>query len=145
MLNTQVMKRAALDIYDDMPTPMRKYISNYGWHFNKEAFDYAVSLMMKKDQSGKGVGMNPSTKEYVDDVLKKYGVGLENDTLYDGAFVFNMGMADYLGSSISDEKHLALYVKDTIDDVDASTETTFRRWVATMIGNGRPIPWSDLV
>ena len=46
---------------------------------------------------------------------------------------------DYLGSSIKDENHLALYVKDTIDDVDASNETTFRRWLATMIGNGMPI------
>ena len=53
--------------------------------------------------------------------------------------------ADYLGSSIKDENHLALYVKDTIDDVDASNETTFRRWLATMIGNGMPIDWDELL
>lgn len=139
------MKRAALDIYDDMPTPMRKYISNYGWHFNKEAFEYAVSLMEKRGTNGNKIRVETHTKEYVNDMLKKYGIELENNTLYDGAFVFHMGLADYLGSSISDEKHLSLYVKDTIDDVDASTETTFRRWVATMIGNGQPIPWSDFV
>lgn len=28
------------------------------------------------------------------------------------------GTADYLGSSITDEKHLCLYVKDVIDDVE---------------------------
>jgi len=49
------MKRTALDIYDDMPASMRKYISNYGWHFSKEAFEYAVSLMRKRDSSGKEV------------------------------------------------------------------------------------------
>jgi len=43
------MKKVPLDMYDDMPTPMRKYISNYGWHFNKEAFEYAVSQMRKKN------------------------------------------------------------------------------------------------
>lgn len=28
---------------------------------------------------------------------------------------------------------------------DTSSETTFRRWVATMIGNGDPIDWTELV
>lgn len=139
------MRRTALDIYDDMPTPMKKYISNYGWHFNKEAFEYAVSLMMKKDKTGKESKIKVLTKEQVNEVLKKYGIELQNDTMYDSVFVFHMGTADYLGSSIPDEGHLAMYVRDTIDDIDASTETTFRRWVATMIGNGQPIPWSDLV
>ena len=60
-------------------------------------------------------------------------------------FVATMCKADYLGSSIKDENHLALYVKDTIDDVDASNETTFRRWLATMIGNGMPIDWDELL
>lgn len=52
--------------------------------------------------------------------------------------------ADYLGSSIENERQLAMYVKDTIDDSDASDETTFRRWVATMIGNGTPIDWYEI-
>ena len=47
--------------------------------------------------------------------------------MYDYVFVATMCKADYLGSSIKDENHLVLYVKDTIDDVDASNETTFRR------------------
>ena len=31
-----------------------------------------------------------------------------------------------------------------IDDSDASDETTFRRCVATMIGNGTPIDWYEI-
>jgi len=137
------MRRTALDIYDDMPSAMRRYISNYGWHFSKEAFEHAVSLMRKRDSAGKAVKVQVHTKEQVTDILKRHGVELENDTLYDGAFVYHMGLADYFGSSVPDEKHLALYVKDTIDDIDASDETTFRRWVATMVGDGQPVPWSD--
>lgn len=135
------MNRIALDIYDDMPKPMRKYISNYGWHFNKEACEYAVSLMRKKDDKK----VEFKSKQEVNIFLNKFGMEVTNDIMYDGCFVYHMGFADYYGSSISDELHLAKYVKDTIDDVDASTETTFRRWVATQIGNGQPIPWSDFI
>lgn len=135
------MKRTALDIYDDMPKSMKRYISNYGWHFNRKAFEYAVSLMKKRDNST----LTLVPKENVMEILKKHGVTLDNDTLYDAAFVYHMGLADYFGSSIVDERHLALYVKDTIDDVDASSETTFRRWLVTMVGNGIPIEWEDLV
>lgn len=138
------MKRTALDIYDDMPKAMKKYISNYGWHFNKEAFNFATRLMTKRDAGGKQVPINIYTKEDVEKRLHGFSVKLENNTLYDAAFVWCMGVADYLGSSIPDEQHLAKYVKDTIDDVDASSETTFRRWIATMVGNGEPIPWEDL-
>ena len=38
-----------------------------------------------------------------------------------------MCKADYLGSSIENERQLAIYVKDTIDDSDANDETIFRR------------------
>jgi len=137
--------RTALDIYDDMPKAMRRYISGYGWHFNKEAFTYAVSKMRKRDGAGKEAAIACLTREQVLDTLKKHGVALDNDTMYDGAFVYHMGVADYLGSSVPDEKHLALYVKDTIDDADSSTETAFRRWVATETGNGEPVPWDDFI
>ena len=70
---------------------------------------------------------------------------VSNKIMYDYVFVATICKADYLGSSIKDENHLALYVKDTIDDVDASNETTFRRWLATMIGNGMPIDWDELL
>ena len=54
-------------------------------------------------------------------------------------------ISDYLGSSIEDEYHLALYIKDTVDDIDADSGTTFRRWMQTMIGNGNPIDWYEIV
>ncbi len=138
------MRRAALDIYDDMPTTMKRYISNYGWHFNKEACEWAVGKMRKKEGNNL-VAIKPYTKDEVDALLKKYGITLQNDVLYDSVFVANMCKADYLGSSVPDESYLVKYVKDTVDDPDASVETTFRRWVATCIGNGEPVSWSDFV
>ena len=78
-------------------------------------------------------------------ILTTHNVYVSNKIMYDYVFVATMCKADYLGSSIKDENHLALYIKDTIDDVDASNETTFRRWLATMIGNGMPIDWDELL
>lgn len=84
------------------------------------------------------------TKEQVDKLLEDNNIELKNKIMYDYVFAATMCKADYLGSSILNENYLAMYVKDTIDDVDASTETTFRRWVATMIGNGIPIDWYEI-
>ena len=60
-------------------------------------------------------------------------------------FVANMCKADYYGSSITDEKHFALYIKDTIDDEDAGDGTTMRRWYATMVANGVMVDWEEFI
>ena len=139
-------QRQPLDLYDDMPRDMRKYLSNNGWHFNKKACDFAVSLMKKENQSTKKKEkIEPYTKEQVDEMLKKYNVVLENNVGYDYVFVANMCKADYLKSSITDEHHLALYVKDTIDDIDAGDGVTMRRWYATMVANGEMVDWDDIL
>ena len=54
-------------------------------------------------------------------------------------------IADYYGSSITDERHFALYIKDTIDDEDAGDGTTMRRWYATMVANGTMVDWEDVI
>lgn len=140
------MKHLPLDIYDDMPPAMKAYISNYGFHFSKKAFDCAVKGMMKKNPAtGKLEPIEAWSKEQVEDMIAKYGIKLENAKMYDACFVMNMAKADFYKSSIPDEQHLALFVKDYIDDPDASDETAFRRWMATMVGNGEPIEWEDMM
>ena len=140
------MKHQPLDIYDEMPPAMRAYISNYGWNFNRKACTYAVKKMKHKNPStGKEEPIEPWSKEQVDELLKKTGVKLDNDIMHNATFVCNMAVADYYKSSIPDEIHLAMFIKDYIDDVDASTEIPFRRWVATMVGNGTPIDWEEIL
>ena len=119
---------------------MRKYLQNYGWHFNKALYEYAVSLM-RKDNSK----VEPIAKEFVDKILRQYNISLNNNVGYDYMFVANMCKADYYGSSIEDEKHFALYIKDTIDDEDAADGTTMRRWYATMVANGVMVDWEEFV
>jgi hypothetical protein len=139
-------ERLPLDIYDDMPKDMRKYLQNNGWHFNKKACTWAVSLMKKENPTTKKKEkIEPYSKEQVDEMLKKYNITLENNVGYDYVFVANMGKADYLKSSIPDEQHLALYVKDVIDDVDAGDGVTMRRWFATMVANGEIVEWDEFL
>lgn len=135
-----------LDIYDDIPRDMRKYLQHNGWHFNKKACMYAVDMMKKKSPvSGKLEKIEPYTKEQVEDMLKKNSVTIEDTSNYDFVFVANMGKADYLKSSIPDEQHLALYVKDVLDDPDAGDGVTMRRWYATMVANGVGVDWEELL
>ena len=130
--------RAALDLYDDIPKSMRRYLQHNGWHFNKSLCDFAISLMKKH-----GKRLEPIPKENVDKLLEQNKIQLDNNVGYDYVFVANMCKADYYGSSITDDKHVALYIKDTIDDEDAADGTTMRRWYATMVANGITVDWDD--
>ena len=132
--------RPSLDSFVSIPSFMRKYLQNYGWHLNKAVYEYAVSLM-RKDNSK----IEPIAKEFVDKILRQYNINLDNNVGYDYMFVANMCKADYYGSSIEDEKHFALYIKDTIDDEDTADGTTMRRWYATMVANGVMVHWEEIV
>jgi len=135
-----------LDIRDKRPEEMEAYLSNFGWHFNKKMCDFAVSLMKKiNPATGKKERIEPISKEKVEELLTKYGMKLDNNSLYDFVYVANMGKADFFKSSIPDEQHLAVYVKDVIDDPDAPDGTTMRRWYATMIAAGEPIEWDEMI
>lgn len=131
------MIRKSLDIYDDRPTSMIRYLKYYGQHFNKKLCDFAVSKMKH--------GKQPMNKDKVDELLKNHNIKLENNELYDYVFVCNMGNNDFMGSSILDERHLALYIKDVIDDEDGYDGIVFNRWYADMVTSGIPIEWEEML
>ena len=101
--------------------------------------------MFSKNTNGEKSYISALTKDAVDDMLRRNGVTLENKIGYDYVFAANMGKADYLGSSISDEKHLALFIKDYVDDIDGYPELPFTRFYADCIGSGCPINWEDML
>lgn len=125
---------------------MEAYLSNFGWHFNKKMCDFAVSLMKKiNPATGKKERIEPISKEKVEELLTKYGVKLDNNSLYDFVYVANMGKADFFKSSIPDEQHLAVYVKDVIDDPDAPDGMAMAMWYAKMCRAGEPIEWDEML
>jgi hypothetical protein len=78
-------------------------------------------------------------------MLAQHGVTLQNDVMCDGLFVMSMAMSDFFGSSIVDERHIALYVKDYIDDPDQVDGFVFNRFYSDCVLKGVPIDWEDML
>lgn len=135
-----------LDIYDELPPAMENYLRNYGRNFNKKLYEYAVSKMYKINKStGKKEQMQPVTKDVFDNAMSKYGLKLDNDIMYNGPYVWSMASSDFFGSSIPDEQHLALYVKDYVDDPDQADGFIFNRFYSCEVLKGEPIEWEDML
>ena len=130
--------------YDEYPEAMLAYMRHYGPHFNKKLCSFAVSKMTKK-VNGVEKPIKPFSKDEVMGILRGHGVELKNDQLHDSTFVANMCKADFMGSSIIDEQHLAKYVKDVIDDDDAYDGIVFNRWYADMSYTGIAIDWEEML
>lgn len=139
-------QRRSLTDYNPIPDDMRAYLRNYDYSFSRKACEFAVSLMRKDNPVTKTPErIEPWSREQVDDLLKRNNITLENNIGYNYVYVANMLRADKFKSSIPDEAHLALGIKDVIDDVDCSPYCVFLEWMAKMDGNGEPIEWSELI
>lgn len=138
------MKNTDLTQYDIKPEAMINYLRYNGPHFNKKLCDFAVSKMTKKTGSIL-TPITPFSKDDVDNILKSNGVIVKGGQLYDYVFVANMCKADFFGSSISDNLHLAKYIKDVLDDDDAYDGIVFNRWYADMCRKGVVINWEEMI
>lgn len=136
------MCKQALDMYDIRPKSMTKYLSNYGWHFNKELCKYAVSLMYYKE-NGKEVSIEFKDKDKVEELLTKCGIKLDKPVNYDFLYLYHMYCSDLKGKMPSDDRLILLISKSIFEDDDAADGFIMRRWYATMVGNGEPIYWED--
>ena len=130
--------------YDEIPEGMKHYINNYGCHFNKKLCDEAVSRMYK-ETNGKKEKIQAYSKEQLENLLKQNNIQLQRNKLYDHVYVSAMCMADYLGKSVPDVNHLAMFVRDMIDDPDAESGFIFNRWFADQMFMDNPIDWDDMI
>lgn len=138
------MYHKSMGSYDEIPEGMKRYINNYGCHFNKKLCDEAVSRMYTM-VNGRKEYISPYSKERIDTILTAYNVKLERNKMMDAVYVGNMCLADFWGRSIADEKHLALYIKDVIDDPDAEDGYIFNRFYADTVFMNNPIDWEDMI
>ena len=102
-------------------------------------------MKVENKSTGKKERIEPISKEQLDELLKKYNIKLDKDAGYDSLYVANMAKADYYKSSIADEAHLALFIKDYMDDPDGYDGLPFTRFYADCIGSGNPIMWSEMM
>jgi hypothetical protein len=130
--------------YDEIPEGMKRYINNYGCHFNAKLCKEASERMYKKN-NGKREYITPYSKDDVEELLANYNIKLQRGRLYDAVYVANMCKADFLGKSVPTEEHLAKYVKDVIDDADAEDGYVFNRFYADCMFMDNPIDWDEMV
>lgn len=141
-------QKLPLDIYEFslMPEAQQVYVIRNGYHFDKKLYEYAASLMRKMNrQTQKEEKVPIYNKEEIDAILKRYGIEVENKGNYDYVYVAQMCRADYLGGSIADDHRLALYVKETCDDVDAPDGLILRQWIMKMATLGESIDWYQFI
>ena len=117
--------------YDVKPKEFLNYLRYYGPHFNKKLCEFACSNLEKKEY----------TKEKLDQLLQAYNIQIKNSKLLDYVYLVNWCKSVLYGSSIIDEKHLALFIKDILDK---EGDIVFNRWYADMAKLGIPIEWEDV-
>lgn len=118
--------------YDIRPEGFINYLRYYGQHFNKKLCDFACKQMNKKEYS----------KDKLDTLLQSYNVELPNAKLHDAVYIANWCVNTLYGSSIADEKHLILFIKDLFNK---EPDLIFNRWYADMAKQGIPIEWDDMI
>lgn len=122
-------------------TTFEEYTEQFGCHFNKRLYEWAVSIMTVRD----GSRLQPLSKEQVSDFLKAQGVSLKNDKGYDAAYVRAMLYSDCWGSSYTTDKQLALGIKDFLDDPDSYPTKAFDHFVMDCRRKNEPIFWDDML
>lgn len=122
-------------------TTFEEYVDQFGCHFNKKLYDWAVSMM---DARGGGK-VKPMEKTTVEEKIKSFGISIERDKGYDVPYVWAMATADYMGSSIPDENRLARFVKDYLDDPDGTDTKAFDHFVVDCRAKGEPIFWDEML
>ena len=129
----------------DIPEDMKTYLSYYGMNFSKKLYEFAVSNMRRETADGKMEKVKPMTADELKSLLSKHKIEIEHNDLYNALYLAAMVKADYWGSSIEDEEHLAKYIEDTLCDVDAAEGQVFARYLADCSVGGCIIYWEEMI
>lgn len=112
--------------YDIKPEAFLNYLRYYGLHFNKKLCDFACEQFEQAEYS----------KEKLDILLQAHKIELKEAKLHDVVYIANWAKSMFYGSSIADEKHFVLFIKDVFEK---EGDLIFNRWYADMAKLGIPI------
>jgi hypothetical protein len=111
--------------------------------FSRKLAEWAIDNMEVKDASTKEVKkLKEHSIEEMDSVLKQYKVELPEEFVYTAWYLYNMTFADYPKTIKTDEQR-AMYIDETICDVDGSPENVLNCFVAKMCQAEQPIFWEN--
>jgi len=132
--------------YNNFQTPDKEhYLAENGWHFNKKAYEEAVKMLRKKGATGKPEPLDAWSKEQVDDLLTKYGIKLDNKIGYDYVYAANLIKSDNYKGSVPDDAHVAMGVKEMVDDIDAADGEIMACWYVKALKRHYPVDWGSFL
>ena len=129
----------------DIPEDMKTYLSYYGMNFSKKLYEFAVGNMRREAAGGTIEKVKPMSSDELKSLLSKHKIEIDNNDLYNAMYIAAMVKADYWGSSIEDEEHLAKYIDDVICDVDAAEGQIFARYLSDCMVKGCIINWDGMI
>lgn len=117
-----------------------QYMERNKGHFSKRLADWAVSMMERDGQR-----IQPYTMEEVENMIAPFRNKIGEECIYDAYYLANMAKADYLGSSLADKAHVALYIKDTLCDPDGEPTMVLACFRAKCDVKGIAIHWERML
>lgn len=129
-----------------MPQDMAQYMSYYGAHFNKNLYEFATRMMRKEDKvTGKPSKVAAPTMQELKTLLDKHKIEIDDNSIYDALYLAAMVKADFWGSAIEDDEHMARYIEDVICDIDGYEGIVFCRFLADCSAKGISIYWDLMI
>lgn len=111
--------------------------------FSKRLAEWAISNMEVKDPATKDVKeLKEHSIEEMESVLKQNKVELPEEFTYTAWYLYNMTFADYPKTIKTDEQR-AMYIEETLCDIDGAPENVLNCFVAKMCEVGVPIWWEN--
>lgn len=117
------------------------YMDMYQGQFSYKLAKKAIEMMEVKDEAtGTMKPAVPHSIEEVEAVLKENNVKIPEEQIYTAWYLFNMVFADYR-KSLEDNKHIAIYIEETLCDPDGDPSDVLCCFVAKMQNAGIAIHW----
>ena len=116
--------------YDIKPQGFINYLRYNGQHFNKHLLEFAIKRFKLS-----------ITKEKLSTLCQTHNIAIP-ENIYDALYILNWAKDTLWGSSIQDDKHLVLFMKDIMDK---ESNLVFNRWYADQAKQGMAIEWEDMI
>ena len=119
---------------------MEEYLEEYGHTFNKRLFDFAVTLLLKRN----GKPVDAFDKDAVAQFLKTAETDLKMDGSHDVPYVFNLMLSEQ-GTGTQDVAKAAADTKEYIDNQYGWKTRPFDEFYMKTVALGVPIYWDEML
>lgn len=119
---------------------MEEYLEEYGHTFNKRLFDFAVTLLMKRN----GKPVDAFDKEAVEQFLKTAETKLKVDNSHDVPYVFNLMLSEQDNVS-QDVAKAAADTERYINNQYGWNTRAFDEFYIKTVALGIPIYWDEMI